>query len=196
MLAVDRLGRRNSTGLNANSVVYQSQFVTSDLYQDWTGNLFACPINPTAGVVNTCGQHLVRADAVGCEDAGHSPLIATWDPVAKRRDSFRVEPRDTRPGIGVTSILGPDLQSFAPDPTDQDAIELLARQSPLKNSATAVNSAIARISWAISSTAIRPTLAHRTKTCSRRLTQFEQSTATAPAHSLHRRQRRHAACVR
>ena len=40
----------NSTGLNTNSVVYQSQFTTSDLYQDWTGNLYAFPINPTTGV--------------------------------------------------------------------------------------------------------------------------------------------------
>src|ERR1035441_5861889 len=30
----------NSTGLNTNSVVYQSQFLTSDTYQDWDGNLY------------------------------------------------------------------------------------------------------------------------------------------------------------
>ena len=35
----------NSTGLNTDSVVYQSQFTTSDTYQDWTGNLFAYPID-------------------------------------------------------------------------------------------------------------------------------------------------------
>jgi len=47
----------NSTGLNANSIVYQSQFVTSDADQDWTGNLFAFPINATSGVVNTLAPY-------------------------------------------------------------------------------------------------------------------------------------------
>ena len=47
----------NSTGLNANSIVYQSQFVTSDTYQDWTGNLFAFPINASTGDVNTAAPY-------------------------------------------------------------------------------------------------------------------------------------------
>ena len=73
----------NSTGLNNNSIVYQSQFVTSDADQDWTGNLYAFTINAQTGVVDT-----TLADAVWSAQTqldlqtSTSRLIDTWDPVA------------------------------------------------------------------------------------------------------------------
>ncbi|HEY4968278.1 MAG TPA: hypothetical protein VII35_00140, partial [Steroidobacteraceae bacterium] len=80
----------NSTGLNANSVVYQSQFITSDTYQDWTGNVFQLPISSTTGVVdtsvvtnctlaNSCWSAQAQLDFP--MQAPASRVIATWDPV-------------------------------------------------------------------------------------------------------------------
>ncbi len=43
----------NSTGLSTNSVVYQSQFISSDVDQDWTGNLYAFHADPVTGDVDT-----------------------------------------------------------------------------------------------------------------------------------------------
>ena len=83
----------NSTGLNTNSVVYQSQFTTSDLYQDWTGNLYAFPINPTTGVVNTspAAATLVRADATRRADLEPGPPHRHLGPGAARRHTVPVE---------------------------------------------------------------------------------------------------------
>jgi len=53
----------NSTGLNTTSVVYQSQFLTSDAFQDWDGNLFAFPISST-GAVNTGTPNAIWSAAV------------------------------------------------------------------------------------------------------------------------------------
>jgi type IV pilus assembly protein PilY1 len=116
----------NTTGLNVNSVVYQSQFVTSDLYQDWTGNVLAYPINPTTGVIDTLPADNVwsaqaRLDAL----APTSRLIATWDPVAGRGTAFEWTPGTPVSGIATSTPLGTALQSFAPDPNGQDVLNYL-----------------------------------------------------------------------
>jgi type IV pilus assembly protein PilY1 len=111
----------NSTGLNANSVVYQSQFVTSDTYQDWTGNLFAFSINSTTGVVDTA-----TADAYWSAqtqlDASTSRLIATWDPVGGAGIPFEWS---AGTAISPTTQLGQDLTTYTPDPSGLDVLQFL-----------------------------------------------------------------------
>ena len=99
----------NSTGLNTNSVVYQSQFTTSDLFQDWTGNLYAFPINPTTGAVNTSptaalwsGQNQLDGQTW---DLGR--LIATWDPVAGQGTPFRWNTGTPTTGIASSTHARP-----------------------------------------------------------------------------------------
>ncbi len=117
----------NSTGLNTNSVVYQSQFTTSDLFQDWTGNLYAFPINPTTGAVNTSptaalwsGQNQLDGQTW---DLGR--LIATWDPVAGQGTPFRWNTGTPSTGIASSTHLGQLLESFTPDTNGQDVLQFL-----------------------------------------------------------------------
>ena len=95
----------NSTGLNTNSVVYQSQFTTSDLYQDWTGNLYAFPINPTTGVVNTSPAGALWSAQTQLDgqtwDLGR--LIATWDPVASQGTPFQWNTGTPTTGIATST---------------------------------------------------------------------------------------------
>ena len=116
----------NSTGLNANSIVYQPQFVTSDTFQDWTGNLFAFPIDPTTGVVNTSAP-LWSAQAK--LDVAPSRFIATWDPLQGAGVPFEWTQGAAVNGIGRTTVLGQELQTFAPDPNGQDVLQYLRGSS-------------------------------------------------------------------
>jgi type IV pilus assembly protein PilY1 len=119
----------NSTGLNTNSVVYQSQFTTSDLYQDWTGNLFAFPINATTGAVNTTPSvppalwsAQTQLDAQRW-DTGR--LIATWDPAVSQGTPFQWNSGTPTSGIATTTTLGQDLENFTPDTNGQDVLQFL-----------------------------------------------------------------------
>ncbi len=116
----------NSTGLNANSIVYQSQFVTSDSFQDWTGNLFAYPIDPTTGVVNTAAPDWSAQTQL---DIAPSRLISTWDPVKGAATPFEWTAGTPVNGIGSTTVLGQDLQTFAPDPNGSDVLQYLRGSS-------------------------------------------------------------------
>lgn len=116
----------NSTGLNANSIVYQSQFVTSDSFQDWTGNLFAFPIDPTTGVVNTAAPGWSAQTQL---DSAGSRLISTWDPVQGAAVPFEWTSGTPVNGIGPTTVLGQDLQTFAPDPNGSDVLQYLRGSS-------------------------------------------------------------------
>jgi type IV pilus assembly protein PilY1 len=132
----------NSTGLNVNSKVYQSQFVTSDSpYQDWTGNLFQYGINPANGDVDTtcsitpCWSAQTQLDDVlappvppAAGGAGPtSRIIATWDPVQNRAIPFEWTPGTPSPanGIAANTTLGTELQTFTPDPHGQDVLQYL-----------------------------------------------------------------------
>jgi type IV pilus assembly protein PilY1 len=108
----------NTTGLNVNSVVYQSQFVTSDTYQDWTGNVLAFPIDPVTGVIDTTLAHM-HWSAQTQLDAQASRLIATWDPVAGHGIPFQWT------GIASNTALGPVLQTYTPDTNGQDVVQYL-----------------------------------------------------------------------
>jgi type IV pilus assembly protein PilY1 len=117
----------NSTGLNTNSVVYQSQFTTSDLYQDWTGNLYAFPINPTTGAVNTSPAAALWSAQTELDgqswNAGR--LIATWDPVAGLGTPFQWNSGTPTTGIATSTTLGQELETFTPDTNGQDALQFL-----------------------------------------------------------------------
>lgn len=117
----------NSTGLSTNNVVYQSQFLSSDTNQDWTGNLYAFPVSATTGVVDTIPADATWAAATQLDaqnwDTGR--LIATWDPVAGAGTPFRWTAGTPATGIANTTVLGQDLTTFAPDPSGQDVLNFL-----------------------------------------------------------------------
>jgi type IV pilus assembly protein PilY1 len=121
----------NSTGLNVNSKVYQSQFVTSDSpYQDWTGNLFQYGIDPTTGIVDTacsitpCWSAQTQLDTSET-DSGASRIIATWDPVQNKAIPFEWTTGSPPNGIAANTTLGMNLQTFTPDPNGQDVLQYL-----------------------------------------------------------------------
>jgi type IV pilus assembly protein PilY1 len=122
-------GAVNSTGLNTKSVIYQAQFNSSDTLQDWTGNLFAYPVNPTNGTVQTGAaaalwQAQVQLDLQSW-DTGR--LIATWDPVAGKATPFRWDATAALApaGISNSTALGTALTSFGPDSSGQDVLQFL-----------------------------------------------------------------------
>lgn len=128
----------NSTSFNNNSVVYQSQFVTSDTDQDWTGNLWAFPINALTGVVDTSiadakwsAQAKLDAQIALGNNTGYTTrIIATWDPVTSAGIPFEWTPGTTSTsGIASTTLLGQDLEAFTSDPSGQDVVNYL-RGSP------------------------------------------------------------------
>jgi type IV pilus assembly protein PilY1 len=114
----------NTTGLNVNSVVYQSQFVTSDIYQDWTGNVLAYPINPTTGIIDTTPADIVWS-AQAKLDAQPSRLLATWDPVAGHGIPFEWSGGTPANGIATSTLIGQDFQSYTPDTNGQDVLHYL-----------------------------------------------------------------------
>jgi type IV pilus assembly protein PilY1 len=124
----------NSTGLSTNSVVYQSQFVTSDVEQDWTGNLFAFSVN-SSGVVDTLPADALWAAATQLDAqnwvTGQPPNgrnIATYDPVVNRGTPFEWNPSTTATsGIApsTATTLGPELTTFTPDTNGQDVLNYL-----------------------------------------------------------------------
>lgn len=117
----------NSTGLNTNSVVYQSQFITSDTNQDWVGNLFAFPIDSTTGVVDTLPADALWSGQARLDlqnwDTGRT--IATWDPVTNAGTPFRWNPAAAVSGIANSTVLGQDLTTFVPDTNGQDVLQFL-----------------------------------------------------------------------
>jgi type IV pilus assembly protein PilY1 len=114
----------NTTGLNVNSVVYQSQFVTSDTYQDWTGNVLAYPINPTNGVIDTSLAD-IHWSAQTQLDGQATRAIATWDPVTGHGIPFEWTPGTPGSGIAINTALGLALQTFTPDTNGQDVLQYL-----------------------------------------------------------------------
>ncbi len=122
----------NSTGLNVNSKVYQSQFVTSDTpYQDWTGNLFQYPIDPTTGVVNIAAPDWSAQTQMDLAFNPPSPatpaprLISTWDPTQNKAIPFEWTPGNPPNGIGNLTPLGTPLQTFTSDPNGSDVLQFL-----------------------------------------------------------------------
>jgi type IV pilus assembly protein PilY1 len=133
----------NSTGLSTNSVVFQSQFVTSDVDQDWTGNLFSFNVNSTTGVVDTLPADANWAAATQLDAqnwiTGMAPngrIIATYDPVVNHGIPFEWNPSATAtsgiaPSAPLTT-LGPELMTFAADMNGQDVLNYLRGDKALE----------------------------------------------------------------
>jgi type IV pilus assembly protein PilY1 len=122
----------NSTGLSTNSVVYQSQFVSSDALQDWTGNLYAFPANPYTGVVDTVAADALWAAAtqLDAQSWNTGRFIATWDPVANAGTPFRWNTSTTATsGIASSTLLGQDLETFTADTSGSDVLQFLRGSS-------------------------------------------------------------------
>jgi len=118
----------NSTGVNTKSVAYQGQFTTSDTFQDWTGNVFAFPINVQTGAIDTSSTNAYWAAQAQLDaqnwDTGR--IIATWDPVTGAGTPFRWDPNPTAThGIASSTALGAALETFAPDNNGQDVLQFL-----------------------------------------------------------------------
>jgi type IV pilus assembly protein PilY1 len=118
----------NSTGINTKSVAYQGKFTTSDLNQDWTGDLLAFPINAQTGAINTAlTAALWSAQAqLGLQNWDTGRQIATWDPIAGAGTPFRWNPSaTTSTGIASSTALGQALETFLPDTNGQDSLQFL-----------------------------------------------------------------------
>jgi type IV pilus assembly protein PilY1 len=120
----------NSTGLNVNSKVYQSQFVTSDTpYQDWTGNLFEYDINPSTGIVNLVTPDWSAQTQLDITSQLTPPplprLIATWDPTQNHAIPFEWSGGTPANGIATSTVLGTELETFTPDTNGQDVLQYL-----------------------------------------------------------------------
>jgi type IV pilus assembly protein PilY1 len=122
----------NSTGLNVNSKVYQSQFVTSDTpYQDWTGNLFQYGIDPNSGVVDLacalspCWSAQTQLDNNVAANTPAARIIATWDPQQNKAIPFEWSNGNAPHNITTGSTLGHALQTYTPDTNGQDVLQFL-----------------------------------------------------------------------
>ncbi len=118
----------NSTGINTTSVAYQGTFTTSDVDQDWTGNLLAFPINPQTGYINTALSSALWSAQTQLDLQSYiapGRLIATWDPVAGAGTPFEWNPNVTVNGISPSTVLGQDLETYLPDHSGQDVVNYL-----------------------------------------------------------------------
>ena len=116
----------NSTGLNTSTVVYQSQFVPSNTYQDWTGDLFAYPVNATTGAVATGAANAIWSAATQLDLIPYTNrLIATWDPVVGKAIPFEWDTSGGANDISINSVLGQDLETFTPDTSGADVLAYL-----------------------------------------------------------------------
>ncbi|HTW75627.1 MAG TPA: PilC/PilY family type IV pilus protein [Steroidobacteraceae bacterium] len=124
----------NTTGLNSSSMAFQPSFNTSDVDQDWTGDVKAYPINPGTGSVETGTLDWSAQAQLDSETAGNgwnNRIIATWDPVAGGAIPFEWSGGTPSSGIAVSTVLGQELETNAADPNGQDALDYLRGDSQL-----------------------------------------------------------------
>lgn len=122
----------NSSRANTNSVDYQSQFTTSDTHQDWTGNLWAFPIDPSSGQPTTPANWSAQAALDG--QSASSRLIATWDPIAGKAIPFEWTSGTSTSGISSSTALGTALTSNPADTNGQHALQYLRGDRSLEQS--------------------------------------------------------------
>ena len=117
----------NSTGIHVGSLAFQAQFTSSDKYQDWTGNLYAFPIDTSTGYVNTNPADAVwNAQAELDATPWQSRLIATWDPVTHQGIPFEWTSGTPTSGIASSTALGQELSTNpAYNYNGQDALDYL-----------------------------------------------------------------------
>jgi len=115
----------NSTSIHVGAVIYQGQFSSSDSAQDWSGNLYAFPINAATGTVNTfpsaalwSAQTLLDAESPG------KRVIATWDTVANAGTPFEWTTGSASSGIASNTAMGQALSNS--QSTDTNGADSLA----------------------------------------------------------------------
>ncbi len=131
----------NTTSLNSTSTLYQPSFDSSDVNQDWTGDLKAYPISPITGLVNMAlvdWSAQAQLDTLTAGNGWNSPanggsrLIATWDPVAQAGTPFEwTAAGNPTTGIAATTVLGQELETNTSDPSGQDALDYLRGDAAL-----------------------------------------------------------------
>ena len=125
----------NSTGIHVGSLAFQAQFTSSDTHQDWTGNLYAFPIDPTTGYVNTTPSNAVWSAQSQLDNLSwQSRLIATWDPVAHAGIPFEWTSGTPTSGIASSTTLGQELSTNSADTKGQDALDYLRGDRVLEQS--------------------------------------------------------------
>jgi type IV pilus assembly protein PilY1 len=123
----------SSTPLREGSDAFEAQFTTSDVYQDWTGDLLEYPINPTTGAVNTAtGAQVWSAKTQLDAQSYTSRIISTWDPVALAGTPFEWNPAAAPTGISSTTALGKALSTFTSDTNGSDVLSYLRGNSALE----------------------------------------------------------------
>jgi type IV pilus assembly protein PilY1 len=116
----------NSTSIHAGSVVYQGQFTTSDSAQDWSGNLYAFPVDPATGIVDTLTTDaLWNAQSLLDAATPSSRIIATWDPAAGAGTPFEWTAGTPATGIASSTAMGVALSGSPFDPSGADAVNFL-----------------------------------------------------------------------
>jgi type IV pilus assembly protein PilY1 len=116
----------NSTSIHAGSVVYQGQFSTGDSAQDWSGNLFAFPVDPVTGAVNTSPSvALWNAQTLLDSQNPSTRVIATWDPTTSAGTPFEWTSGTPTHGIASSTLLGQQLSTNALDSSGSDALSFL-----------------------------------------------------------------------
>jgi type IV pilus assembly protein PilY1 len=116
----------NSTSIHAGSVVYQGQFSTGDSAQDWSGNLFAFPVDPATGAVNTSpSAALWNAQTLLNAQNPSNRVIATWDPVTSKGTPFEWTSGTPTHGIASSTLLGQQLSTNLLDLSGSDALSFL-----------------------------------------------------------------------
>lgn len=116
----------NSTGIHVGSLAIQAQFTSSDAHQDWTGNLYAFPIDPNTGYVNTNPSSAKWSAQTQLDSlAWNSRMIATWDPAAGAGIPFEWTSGTPTTGIASSTALGTALSSNPADTKGQDALDYL-----------------------------------------------------------------------
>ena len=86
----------NSTGLSTNSVIYQSQFLSSDAQQDWTGNLYAFPVSAPGSCLPSPPLRMVGGDPIGSAELGHGALDCHVGSGGRRGNTVPMEPECDR----------------------------------------------------------------------------------------------------
>ncbi len=122
----------NSTGVHVGSVAYQARFDTDDTNQDWTGNLFAFPINPTTGYAATNPSDANWAAQAQLDSLAYTArVIATWDPNGGTSGTGAGTPFEwtsgttATQGIASSTTIGSELTGNPADTSGQDALNYL-----------------------------------------------------------------------
>jgi type IV pilus assembly protein PilY1 len=117
----------NSTSIHVGAVIYQGQFSSSDAAQDWSGNLYAFPINATTGTVNTSpSAALWAAQSLLDAEGPASRVIATWDTVANAGTPFEWTTGSPSKGIASSTLMGQALSnSQSSDTSGADSLAFL-----------------------------------------------------------------------